>query len=216
MSVNISAFCARRRASSIKIPVESGTCSATGGHPFLRIDRHHRYFGSYARLLYPHRFDCQPAAQKGPAALARGFVPADFLPAADSIAHDGENVSPLIFDSLGVYFSLICVPSLLIYTVEKVQLQSRHRRSAFALRQWLGATLVAFVCGAIRELSATGSLWGFPFCKIRPASLLRRWPWEDFCSLAFCRLLPAGPPRRPVFYHESRRERRTSICTAGR
>ena len=67
-----------------------GTCSAAGGHPFLRIDRHHRYFGSYARLLYSHRLDCQPAAQKGPAALARGFVPADFLPAADSIAHDGE------------------------------------------------------------------------------------------------------------------------------
>ena len=216
MSVNISAFCARRRASSIKIPVESGTCSATGGHPFLRIDRHHRYFGSYARLLYPHRFDCQPAAQKGPAARRAVLYPLIscllLIPSRMMV----KNVSPLIFDSLGVYFSLICVNSLLIYTVEKVQLQSRHRRSALPcvsgwVQRW--SPLSAALSASFLPPAAFGDS---PFCKIRPASLLRRWPWEDFCSLAFCRLLPAGPPRRPVFYHESRRERRTSICTAGR
>lgn len=127
-----------------------------------------------------------------------------------------KNVSPLIFDSLGVYFSLICVNSLLIYTVEKVQLQKPSQALGFALRQWLGATLVAFVCGAIRELSATGSLWGFPFCKYAPHPHCADGFGRIFAPWLFCRLLPAGPPRRPVFYHESRRERRTSICTAGR
>ena len=108
-----------------------------------------------------------------------------------------KNVSPLIFDSLGVYFSLICVNSLLIYTVEKVQLQKPSQALGFALRQWLGATLVAFTRYAPHPHCADG--FGRIFA-----------PW------LFCRLLPAGPPRRPVFYHESRRERRTSICTAGR
>ena len=32
-----------------------------------------------------------------------------------------QNISPLIFDTLGVYFSLICVNSLLMYSIEKVQ-----------------------------------------------------------------------------------------------
>jgi len=123
----------------------------------------------------------------------------------------------LIFDSLGVYFSLICVNSLLIYTVEKVQLQKPSQALGFALRQWLGATLVAFVCGAIRELSATGSLWGFPVLQNTPRIPTAQMALGGFFApWLFCRLLPAGPPRRPVFYHESRRERRTSICTAGR
>ena len=91
-----------------------------------------------------------------------------------------KNVSPLIFDSLGVYFSLICVNSLLIYTVEKVQLQKPSQALGFALRQWLGAT--AALSASFLPPAAFGDS---PFCKIRPASLLRRWPWEDFCSLAF-------------------------------
>ena len=104
-----------------------------------------------------------------------------------------KNVSPLIFDSLGVYFSLICVNSLLIYTVEKVQLQKPSQALGFALRQWLGATLVAFVCGAIRELSATGSLWGFPVLQNTPRIPTAQMALGGFLLLgffaAFCRLV---------------------------
>lgn len=79
-----------------------------------------------------------------------------------------QNISPLIFDTLGVYFSLICVNSLLMYSIEKVQNKKPVAVLTFALRQWLGACLIAFLCGAIRELLANGSLWGFVILKDLP------------------------------------------------
>ena len=87
-----------------------------------------------------------------------------------------KNVSPLIFDSLGVYFSLICVNSLLIYTVEKVQLQKPSQALGFALRQWLGATL-----------------WGFPVLQNTPRIPTAQMALGGFLLLgffaAFCRLV---------------------------
>ena len=77
-----------------------------------------------------------------------------------------KNVSPLIFDSLGVYFSLICVNSLPCVSGW--------------VQRW--SPLSAALSASFLPPAAFGDS---PFCKIRPASLLRRWPWEDFCSLAF-------------------------------
>lgn len=44
-----------------------------------------------------------------------------------------QNISPLIFDTLGVYFSLICVNSLLMYSIEKVQNKKPVAVLTFAL-----------------------------------------------------------------------------------
>ena len=67
-----------------------------------------------------------------------------------------KKISPVIFDTLGVYFSLICVNSLMTYSVEKAHVKKPGAALGFALRQWIGASLVCFVCGFIRKLLATG------------------------------------------------------------
>lgn len=104
-----------------------------------------------------------------------------------------QNFSVLIFDTLGVYFSLVCVNSLLMYSVEKVSDQKPLAALVFALRQWVGVALVMFVCGILRELLATGSLWGFTVLKNAPRLPIAQMALAGFILLgfmaAFCRLV---------------------------
>ncbi len=128
-----------------------------------------------------------------------------------------KNVSPLIFDSLGVYFS----PDL--------------RQLVAYLHSGKGAAAKAVTGARLCPASVAGCNAGrlclrrYPraFCHRQPLGIPRFAKYAPhphcadglgriFCSLAFaafCRLV-----HRVVlyFYHESRRERRTSICTAGR
>ena len=125
-----------------------------------------------------------------------------------------KNVSPLIFDSLGF-------PDL--------------RQLAAHLHSGKGAAAKAVTGARLCPASVAGCNAGrlclrrYPraFCHRQPLGIphFTRYAPHPHCAdgfgrifapWLFCRLLPAGPPRRPVFYHESRRERRTSICTAGR
>lgn len=94
-------------------------------------------------------------------------------------------ISPSIFDTLGVYFSLVCVNSLLIYAVEKVQLQKPVKSRVFALKHWLGATLVILLCGIIRELLANGSLWGVVLFKNTPKLPIVQMALGGFFLLGF-------------------------------
>ena len=59
------------------------------------------------------------------------------------------------------------------------------QRLGFALRLWLGASLVAFVCGAIRELCATGSLFGFTILSDAPRLPVAQMAMGGFILLAF-------------------------------
>ena len=52
---------------------------------------------------------------------------------------------PMIQDTLGIYLSLVCVNSLLMYATGKASEQKPGQALGFALRLWLGASLVAFV-----------------------------------------------------------------------
>ena len=104
-----------------------------------------------------------------------------------------QRISVLIFDTLGVYFSLICVNSLLMYSVEQVLPKKPLDALAFALRQWIGASLDAFLCAVIRELLATGSLWGITVLKDVPRLPVAQMALGGFILLgflaAFCRLV---------------------------
>ena len=80
---------------------------------------------------------------------------------------------PMIQDTLGIYLSLVCVNSLLMYATGNM------------LRLWLGASLVAFVCGAIRELCATGSLFGFTILSDAPRLPVAQMAMGGFILLAF-------------------------------
>lgn len=96
-----------------------------------------------------------------------------------------QYISPLIFDTLGVYFSLICVNSLLVYSVEKACLQKPLDAFVFAFRRWLGSSLVALLCGVLRELTASGSLWGVPVFKDLPHLPFAQMAMGGFILLGF-------------------------------
>lgn len=96
-----------------------------------------------------------------------------------------QKISPVIFDTLGVYFSLICVNTLLIYTVEKVQLKKPTAALAFAFRQWIGASLVTFLCGFLRKLLATGSMWNLSLFKSIPALSVAQMAFGGLIFLGF-------------------------------
>lgn len=104
-----------------------------------------------------------------------------------------QGISPLIFDTLGVYFSLICVNSLMTYSIEQVKNKKPAAVLFYALRQWFGACLIAFFCGAIRELLASGSLWGFVILKNAPRLPVAQMAMGGFILFgflaAFCRLI---------------------------
>lgn len=92
---------------------------------------------------------------------------------------------PMIQDTLGIYLSLICVNSLLMYAIGKAASQKPLRALGLGLRMWLGASLVAFVCGAIRELCATGSLFGITVLSSTPRLPIAQMAMGGFILLAF-------------------------------
>lgn len=96
-----------------------------------------------------------------------------------------QYISPLIFDTLGVYFSLICVNSLLAYSVEKACRQKPLAAFAFAFRLWLGPSIVALLCGVLRELAASGSLWGVVIFKDLPHLPFAQMAMGGFILLGF-------------------------------
>lgn len=84
---------------------------------------------------------------------------------------------PMIQDTLG---------NLPLAGLRQLAADVRHRQSKRAKTRtgaglcaplWLGASLVAFVCGAIRELCATAACLASPFYRMRRGFLSRRWPW---------------------------------------
>ena len=96
-----------------------------------------------------------------------------------------QYISPLIFDTLGVYFSLICVNSLLAYSVEKSCRQKPLAAFAFAFRLWLGSSIVALLCGVLRELAASGSLWGVVIFEDLPHLPFAQMAMGGFILLGF-------------------------------
>ena len=105
----------------------------------------------------------------------------------------GTRISPLIFDTLGVYFSLICVNSLLMFSVGQAQKKTPFAALKLALRQWLGATLVALVLGLIRELTGSGSVWGVTLLRNIPRLPVAQMAMGGFILMGFfaalCRLI---------------------------
>ena len=79
------------------------------------------------------------------------------------------NLSPALMDSVGVYFSLFCVSSLL-FTVKE---NCAEKHPGYALltlvRMWLGVVIVLLLVGTCREILGYGTLWNKPltFMKIR-------------------------------------------------
>lgn len=79
-------------------------------------------------------------------------------------------LSPALMDSVGVYFSLLCVSSALFALREETR-GSRDWAKVLLLgvKQWLGLSLVFLLVGFLRELLGYGTLWGkaLPWMKVR-------------------------------------------------
>ncbi len=79
-------------------------------------------------------------------------------------------ISSTLMDSVGVYFSLLCVSSLLFaardMTREKTELANVFLD---VLRLWLGTAIVLVLLGSIREVLGYGTIWGkpLPWMKVR-------------------------------------------------
>ena len=80
------------------------------------------------------------------------------------------SISPALMDSVGVYFSLFCVSSLLFCAAEKSKKETDPARVLLDLvRMWLGVVIVLLLVGLIREILGYGTIWNKPltFMKIR-------------------------------------------------
>lgn len=77
-------------------------------------------------------------------------------------------ISPTITESLGVYFSLICVSTMIIAGTE---FAAKNRKMLTVLRygtfNWIGFSLVILIIAFIRELIGAKSLWGIPMPWIK-------------------------------------------------
>lgn len=70
---------------------------------------------------------------------------------------------PTVLNSLGLYFPIIAVNTLMFYHCEKeAELSNPLRALLHALLQLSGLAVILFSCGAIREIFGNGSLWGIP------------------------------------------------------
>lgn len=81
-----------------------------------------------------------------------------------------SDISPALMDSVGVYFSLMCVSTLLFDTAEKsCKKEDISDTLLDLLRIWLGVTLVMVAVGIFREVVGYGTIWGKPltFMKVR-------------------------------------------------
>lgn len=80
------------------------------------------------------------------------------------------SISPALMDSVGVYFSLFCVSSLLFSAAEKSKKETDPAQVLLDLvRMWLGVVIVLLLVGLIREVLGYGTIWNKPltFMKIR-------------------------------------------------
>lgn len=80
-------------------------------------------------------------------------------------------ISAALLDSVGIYFSLLCVSTLLMAELDwaKEQERSFGKILLHSLRRWFGFTLVVLATGAIREILGSGTIWGQPvtWMKVR-------------------------------------------------
>lgn len=96
------------------------------------------------------------------------------------------SISPGIFDSLGIYYSLMAVNTIMLYRTETFA-QHASPLSALldGLRNSLGFSLVICLIAAARELVGSGTLWGRPVqtAFVMPSVLL---PFFGFILLGLC------------------------------
>lgn len=80
------------------------------------------------------------------------------------------NISPALMDSVGVYFSLLCVSTLLFTAREATKDEENLAQILLdLLRMWLGAVMVLLLVGIFREVLGNGTLWNKPltWMKVR-------------------------------------------------
>lgn len=124
------------------------------------------------------------------------------------------NISVTILDSIGIYFSLLCVSTLLFSEVEWAHGQKDLLAvSLRVLSRWLGFSLVVVLVGVVREILGNGTLWGHPltWMKIRFSGVLVSG--FGFVLLGFLAamgkkihrtilyLIPHKDPNIPGFFH---------------
>ncbi len=91
------------------------------------------------------------------------------------------SISPALMDSVGVYFSLLCVSSLLLAAREETAKQEDLAKILLdVLRLWLGAVLVLLLVGSCREILGNGTLWGKPLTWMNV-----RFPAAQVAALGF-------------------------------
>lgn len=80
-------------------------------------------------------------------------------------------ISAALLDSVGIYFSLLCVSTLLMAELDwaKEQEKAFGKILLHSLRRWFGFALVVLATGAIREVLGSGTIWGQPvtWMKVR-------------------------------------------------
>lgn len=101
---------------------------------------------------------------------------------------------PTVFDSLGGYFSLICVAGMLFAGVEEAVKRKKFLSALrFSLFNWIGFSLVMLLMGLIRELIGSGTLAGMPvpFIKAPVPGVLMAFAGFILLGMgaAFCRFL---------------------------
>lgn len=104
------------------------------------------------------------------------------FPARMVIAPIAQN----IFDSLGLYFTIMAVNTLMFFRAEEYAVSHKFYLALFdGLNHVLGFSLVVCILGAVRELFGSGTLWGEPvdFVTVRAQGLLV--PFSGFILLAF-------------------------------
>ncbi len=79
------------------------------------------------------------------------------------------DLSPALMDSVGVYFSLFCVSSLLFAVKDQCKEKDLFHALLTLIRMWLGVVLVLLMVGSCREILGYGTIWNKPltFMKIR-------------------------------------------------
>jgi len=126
-------------------------------------------------------------------------------------------IAPNIFDSLGIYFALMCINTLMYTRAEDYAIHNPPHKALFdGLCHALGFSLVVCVVSLVRELFGAGTVWGEPvdWLSLRIGGLLV--PFSGFLLLGF---LAAGikaahrlirlyllhaddPPHRPAAVEE--------------
>lgn len=84
-------------------------------------------------------------------------------------------ISASLMDSVGVYFSLLCVSSLLFAARDMTREESNLANVLLdVVRLWLGIAVVLLLLGSIREVLGYGTIWGkaLPWMKVRFSAVM--------------------------------------------